>query len=63
MSGYDVEGPTWAPNGRVLAYFKETPNGHERTAHLYSIDISGQNEHEIPTEGNASDPAWSPLIP
>ena len=64
--GYDVEGPTWAPNGRVLAYFKENPSGpggRERTAKLYSIDITGQNERQLPTQGDASDPAWSPLIP
>jgi TolB protein len=64
--GYDVEGPTWAPNGRVLAYFKEDPSGpggRDRTAKLYSIDITGQNERQLPTQGDASDPAWSPLIP
>ncbi len=66
VSGYDVEGPTWAPNGRVLAYFKEDPSGaggKDRTARLYSVDITGNNEHEIATSGDASDPAWSPLIP
>jgi TolB protein len=64
--GYDVEGPTWAPNGRVLAYFKENPSGaggRERTARLFSIDLTGSNEREIPTTTDASDPAWSPLIP
>jgi TolB protein len=63
--GFDVEGPTWAPNGRVLAYFKEDPSsrGHAASPHLFSIDITGQNEHELNTQGDASDPAWSPLIP
>ncbi|MBI1214239.1 MAG: Tol-Pal system protein TolB [Alphaproteobacteria bacterium] len=63
-SGYDVESPTWAPNGRVLAYFKEVPVGirhTERVAHLYSIDLTGFNERQIPTPLNGSDPAWSPL--
>ncbi|GGB28795.1 protein TolB [Tistrella bauzanensis] len=58
--GYLVEGPTWAPNGRVLAFFrKDRPGGETR---LYSIDITGYNERLIVTPGEASDPAWSALI-
>ena len=30
---------------------------------LYSVDISGRNLRKVPTEGPASDPAWSPLLP
>lgn len=63
---YHVEGPTWAPNGRVLMYFKELPTGpggRTRRARLYSIDLTGYNEREVPTPMDASDPAWSPLIP
>lgn len=62
--GYHVEGPTWSPNGRVLAYFKEMPTGARgegRRARLYSIDLTGYNEREIRTPSDASDPAWSPL--
>lgn len=58
---FHVEGPTWAPNGRVLMYFKERANG--RASRLYSIDITGHNEREIVTPLDGSDPAWSPLIP
>jgi len=64
--GYDVEGPTWAPNGRVLAYFKELPSGWnktERSAQLYTIDLTGFNEMKVNTPLDASDPAWSPLNP
>lgn len=63
-SGYLVEGPTWAPNGRVLMYFKEaiTRGGQDRESRLYSIDLTGFNERLVPTPGNASDPAWSPLL-
>jgi TolB protein len=64
--GYDVEGPTWAPNGRVLAYFKETPSGFnktERSAQLYTIDLTGFNEMKLETPLDGSDPAWSPLNP
>jgi TolB protein len=61
-----VEGPTWAPNGRVLMYFRQTPSdakGHGGSVRLYSIDLTGYNEREVITPQDASDPAWSPLIP
>ncbi|MBX6323806.1 MAG: Tol-Pal system protein TolB [Rhodospirillaceae bacterium] len=58
---YLVEGPTWAPNGRVLAYFRQ--DGPQATPRLYSIDLTGANERPLPTPQDASDPAWSPLIP
>lgn len=58
---FHVEGPTWAPNGRVLAFFKESQGGSGRESHLYSIDLTGQNEHLLKSSGNGSDPAWSPL--
>lgn len=59
--GFHNEGPTWAPNGRVLMFFRETPGGDGGPA-LYSIDVTGYNERRIPTSGFASDPAWSPLL-
>ena len=61
-----VEGPTWAPNGRVLMYFRQTPSdsrGQGGSSRLYSIDLTGYNEREVITPQDASDPAWSPLIP
>jgi TolB protein len=64
-SGYLVESPTWAPNGRVLAFFRQDgPNssGQSRTK-LYTIDLTGFNERLVQTPTDASDPAWSPLIP
>lgn len=64
--GYDVEEPTWAPNGRVLAFFRKDPvdaGGGGGRSRLYSVDVQGRNEREIPTPGDASDPAWSPLQP
>jgi TolB protein len=60
--GWLVEGPTWAPNGRVLAFFRQTP-GTNGTVRLYSIDLTGHNERELITPLDGSDPAWSPLIP
>jgi TolB protein len=56
------EGPTWAPNGRVLMFTRETA-GAGGQASLWSVDITGRNLKQIPTDGPASDPAWSPLLP
>jgi TolB protein len=60
-----VEGPTWAPNGRVLMYFRQTAtsrSGQGGSSRLFSIDLTGSNQHEVATPGDASDPAWSPLL-
>jgi len=60
-----VEGPTWAPNGRVLMYFRGSPtskNGQGGGSRLFTIDLTGSNQREVPTPGDASDPAWSPLL-
>lgn len=63
-TAYHVEGPTWSPNGRVLAYFKERPEGaggNQRSAKIYTVDITGYNERWLQTPRDGSDPAWSPL--
>jgi len=64
-NGFLVEGPTWAPNGRVLAFFRQNPNSGGRAGgvSLSAIDITGRFERPLATPGDASDPAWSPLIP
>lgn len=59
--GYHNEGPSWAPNGRVVMFFRETP-GEGGGPKLWSVDLTGYNERQIDTPGFASDPAWSPLI-
>jgi TolB protein len=56
--GFHNEGPTWAPNGRVLMFFRDPGTGPS----LFTIDITGRNELKIPTPSFASDPAWSPLL-
>ena len=65
-SGWLVEGPTFAPNGRVLMFWRETRGQGNRgagfTSRLVSVDITGFNERVVPTPTDASDPAWSPLI-
>ncbi|MDA8230260.1 MAG: Tol-Pal system beta propeller repeat protein TolB [Magnetospirillum sp.] len=64
-SGFLVEGPTWAPNGRVLAFWRETPSdarGRGNSSRLYTIDLTGTNERQVITPVDGSDPAWSPLV-
>ena len=64
-SGYLVEAPVWAPNGRVLMYFRQDKGTSRRNApvKLYTIDLTGYNERMVVTPADASDPAWSPLLP
>ncbi len=59
--GYHNEGPTWAPNGRVLMFFREA-RGANAGPKIYSIDLTGYNERLVKTPAFASDPAWSPLL-
>jgi len=60
-NGWQDEGPSWSPNGRVLMYFR-TAQGSGR-ADLWSVDLTGVNEHAVPTPLDGSDPAWGPLLP
>jgi TolB protein len=59
--GFHNEGPTWAPNGRVLMFFRDSP-GESGGSKLFSVDITGYNEQQVPTPEGASDPAWSPRL-
>ncbi len=59
-NGWEDEGPTWAPNGRVLMFTRTLQGG--RGSQIWSVDVTGRNERRVLTPGNASDPAWSPLI-
>ena len=58
--GFHNEGPTFAPNGRVIMFFRD-PGGSAGPS-LFTIDIAGRNEQREPTPSFASDPAWSPLL-
>ncbi len=55
------EAPTWSPNGRVILFSRK--NYQTDRIRLFSIDITGYNERELPTPLDASDPDWSNLIP
>ncbi|MGC9952841.1 MAG: Tol-Pal system beta propeller repeat protein TolB [Rhizomicrobium sp.] len=59
-NGWEDEGPTWAPNGRVLMFTRTIEGG--RGSQIWSVDVTGHNERRVATPGDASDPAWSPLI-
>jgi TolB protein len=58
--GYHNEGPTWAPNGRVILFFRES-RGASGGPSLMSIDLTGYNERQVVTPAFGSDPAWGPL--
>src|SRR5690606_33731437 len=53
-SGFLAEGPTWAPNGRVLMYFRQDAGAGGPT--LHTIDLTGRSEAKIPTPNYGSDP-------
>ena len=60
-----VESPTWAPNGRVLMYYRQGRMNNDGTGgepQLWSIDLTGRNDRAVVTPAQGSDPAWSPLL-
>jgi TolB protein len=58
-TSYLDEGPTWAPNSRVIMFARDTGYG----SHLWMADVSGRLESPAPYTLGASDPAWSALLP
>lgn len=54
------EGPTWAPNGRVVMFHRETQGASGRST-LYSVDITGRALRQVRTPDGGSDPSWGPL--
>ncbi|MBD9526474.1 MULTISPECIES: Tol-Pal system beta propeller repeat protein TolB [Paracoccus] len=56
------EGPSWAPNGRVVMFTRVTPGGNGEPR-LHSVDITGRNMRPVKLNGAASDPDWGPLLP
>lgn len=64
--GWQMESPSFAPNGRVLTYYRESRASDSRgggySSRLSMIDIAGFNERQVVTPTDASDPNWSPLL-
>lgn len=63
-SGFTVEGASFCPNGRVIAYCEQSAAGSGGggfSSWLSQIDIAGFNQRRMSTPGGASGPAWSPL--
>jgi TolB protein len=58
-SSYLEEGPTWAPNGRYIMFFREPPGAMPS---LWMVEVNGRIERPVPYTGGASDPAWSPRL-
>ncbi len=58
--GFHNEGPTWAPNGLFLMFFRDP--GGDSGPHIFMIDVFGRSEYQVPTPSYASDPAWGPLL-
>jgi TolB protein len=58
--GFHNEGPTWAPNGLFLMFFRDP--GGESGPHIFMRDVFGRAEFQVPTPSYASDPAWGPLL-
>jgi TolB protein len=57
--GFHNEGPTFAPNGLFLMFFRDPGGGSG--AKIFMVDIFGRSEFPVPTPSYASDPSWGPL--
>lgn len=55
------EAPTWAPNGRVIQFFRTARNSGKTS--VWQVDLTGRNERKLETPVDGSDPAWGPLRP
>ena len=58
--GFHNEGPTFAPNGLFLMFFRDP--GGESGPKIFMADIFGHGEFPVPTPSYASDPSWGPLM-
>jgi len=60
-SGWQDEAPTFAPNGRVIQFFRTARNSGK--TEIWQVDLTGNNERKLDTPVDGSDPAWGPLRP
>ncbi len=56
---YLDEGPSWAPNGRLLIFSRESPGSGPR---LWTVDLTGRIIQPAAYSGPGSDPGWSPML-
>lgn len=56
------EAPTWAPNGRIIQFFRTT-QGRGGTSQIFQVDLTGVNLRRVPTPVDGSDPSWGPVLP
>ncbi|QZH75523.1 MAG: Tol-Pal system protein TolB [Erythrobacter sp.] len=60
-NGWQDEGPSWAPNGRIIQFFRTERNSGDTS--IWQVDLTGENERRLRTPVGASDPAWGPVLP
>ena len=60
-NSWQDEAPTWAPNGRVIQFFR-TSQGRDGKSSVWQVDVTGVNERKLPTPVDGSDPAWGPIL-
>ena len=48
-------GIDWSPDSKKIMW-------SDKKMRLFTIDVTGYNERQVPTPSFASDPAWSPLL-
>ncbi len=60
VEGFHNEGPTFAPNGLYVMFFRDF--GGSGGPKIYMTDIFGHGEFLVPTPDYASDPSWGPLM-
>jgi TolB protein len=60
-NSWQDEAPTWAPNGRIIQFFRTAQGSGESS--IWQVDLTGRNERRLRTPVGASDPAWGPVLP
>ena len=60
-NSWQDEAPTWAPNGRIIQFFR-TERNTGKTG-LWQVDLTGTNLRQLQTQVDASDPSWGPVLP
>lgn len=61
--GYLLQTPSFCPNGRVIMYCRQTPLEQGMRSRLVMIGTDGYNQRAVSNTGNATDPAWGPVLP